>query len=102
MPQFAIIDAPSILGLRPTGVQHLPEALKAADLMKKLKAEYAGRILSLPYNPQRDKSTLLLNPDTIRAFSLQLAAKVISVLHKKQFPIVLGGDCSILIVIFWL
>jgi arginase len=97
MPQFAIIDAPSILGLRPTGVQYLPEALKAADLMKKLKAEYAGRVLSLPYNPQRDKSTLLLNPDTIKAFSLQLAEKVISVLHKKQFPIVIGGDCSILI-----
>ena len=97
MPQFAIIDAPSILGLRPTGVQHLPEALKAAGLMKKLKAEYAGKVLSLPYNPQRDKSTLLLNPDTIRAFSLQLAEKVISVLDKKQFPIVLGGDCSILI-----
>ena len=97
MLQFAIIDAPSILGLRPTGVQHAPEALKAAGLMKKLKAEYAGRVLSLPYNLQRDKSTLLLNPDTIRAFSLQLAGKVISVLHKKQFPIVLGGDCSILI-----
>src|SRR5215218_2031878 len=97
MPQFAIIDAPSILGLRPTGVQYLPEALKAAGLMKKLKAEYEGRVLSLPYNLQRDKSTLLLNPDTIRAFSLQLAEKVISVLHKKQFPIVLGGDCSILI-----
>jgi arginase len=97
MPQFAIIDAPSILGLQPIGVQHLPEALKAAGLMKKLKAEYAGRILSLPYNPRRDKPTLLLNPDTIRAFSLQLAEKVISVLHKKQFPIVLGGDCSILI-----
>jgi arginase len=97
MPQFAIIDAPSILGLRPTGVQYLPEALKEAGLMKKLKAKYAGSILSLPYNPLRDKSTLLLNPDTIRAFSLQLAEKVISVLHKKQFPIVLGGDCSILI-----
>lgn len=97
MPQFAIIDAPSILGLRPTGVQYLPEALKAAGLMKKLKAEYTGRILSLPYNPQRDKSTLLLNSDTIRVSSLQLAGKVISVLNKKQFPIVLGGDCSILI-----
>jgi arginase len=97
MPQFAIIDAPSILGLRPTGVQYVPEALKAAGLMKKLKAEYEGRVLSLPYNPQRDKYTTLLNPDTIRAFSLQLAEKVISVLHKKQFPIVLGGDCSILI-----
>src|ERR671920_44792 len=97
MPQFAIIDAPSILGLSPTGVQYLPAALKAAGLMKKLKAEYAGRVLSLPYNPQRDNSTLLLNPDTIKVFSLQLAEKVISVLHKKQFPIVLGGDCSILI-----
>jgi arginase len=97
LPQFAIIDAPSILGLRPTGVQYLPEALKVAGLMKKLKAEYEGRVLSLPYNPQRDKYTTLLNPDTIRAFSLQLAEKVISVLHKKQFPIVLGGDCSILI-----
>jgi arginase len=97
MSQFAIIDAPSILGLRPTGVQYLPEALKAAGLMKKLKAKYADRVLSLPYNPQRDKSTLLLNPDTIKAFSLQLAGKVISVLNKKQFPIVLGGDCSILI-----
>src|SRR5215208_3788105 len=97
MAQFAIIDAPSILGLRPTGVQYLPEALKAAGLTTKLKAKYAGKVLLLPYNSERDKSTLLLNPDTIRAFSLQLAGKVISVLHKKQFPIVLGGDCSILI-----
>jgi arginase len=31
--QFTIIDAPSILGLRPTGVEDLPEALKAAGLM---------------------------------------------------------------------
>ena len=97
MAQFAIVDAPSILGLRPTGVQYLPEALKAAGLTTKLKAKYAGKVLLLPYNSERDKSTLLLNPDTIRAFSLQLAGKVISVLHKKQFPIVLGGDCSILI-----
>lgn len=97
MPQFAIIDAPSILGLRPTGVEHLPEALRAAGLLTQLRGEYAGRISSLPYNPNRDKSTLLLNPDAIRAFSLQLAEKVIFVLNKKQFPVVLGGDCSILI-----
>jgi len=97
MPQFAIVDAPSILGLRPTGVEHLPEALRAAGLLTELSGEYAGRISSLPYNPNRDKSTLLLNPDAIREFSLQLAEKVIFVLNKKQFPVVLGGDCSILI-----
>jgi len=97
MPQFAIIDAPSILGLRPTGVEHLPEALRAAGLLTELSGEYAGRVSSLPCNPKRDKSTLLLNPDAIRVFSLQLAEKVIYVLNKKQFPVVLGGDCSILI-----
>jgi arginase len=97
LPQFTIINAPSILGLRPTGVEDLPEALKAAGLMSELSAEYGGRVSPLSYRSERDKSTLLLNPDAIRAFSLQLADAVAFVLHKKQFPLVLGGDCSILI-----
>ena len=41
MPRFTIIDAPSILGLRPTGVEDFPEALKRAGLYEKLGAEYA-------------------------------------------------------------
>ena len=97
MAQFTIIDAPSILGLRPTGVQYLPEALKAAGLMTELGAEYGGRVSPLDYSPERDKSTLLLNPYSIRTFSLQLADAVTLVLRKKRFPLVLGGDCSILI-----
>jgi arginase len=97
LPQFTIINAPSILGLRPTGVEDLPEALKAAGLMSELSAEYGGRVSPLSYSSERDKSTLLLNPDAIRALSLQLADAVAFVLHKKQFPLVLGGDCSILI-----
>jgi arginase len=95
--QFTIIDAPSILGLRPTGVQYLPEALKAAGLMTELGAEYGGQVSPLDYSPERDKSTLLLNPYSIRTFSLQLADAVTLVLSKKRFPLVLGGDCSILI-----
>jgi arginase len=97
LSQFTIIDAPSILGLRPTGVQDLPEALKAAGLMTGLRAEYGGLVSPLSYSSERDKSTLLLNPDSIRAFSLQLADTVTLVLDKKRFPLVLGGDCSILI-----
>lgn len=77
MPRYSIIDAPSILGLRPTGVESLPEALKAAGLLKRLNAKYAGRVQpSLSYNPKRDKITLLLNANTIRSFSLQLADTV--------------------------
>jgi arginase len=97
LSQFTIIDAPSILGLRPTGVQDLPEALKTAGLMTELRAEYGGLVSPLSYSSERDKSTLLLNPDSIRAFSLQLADTVTLVLDKKRFPLVLGGDCSILI-----
>jgi len=97
LPQFTIIDAPSNLGLRPTGVEDLPEALKAAGIMNELRAEYGGRVFPMSYNSERDKSTLLLNPDSIRAFSLKLADAVTSTLDKERFPLVLGGDCSILI-----
>jgi arginase len=100
MQRFAIIDAPSILGLRPTGVEYLPEAMKAAGLLKKLDAEYAGKITTtttLDYNSKRDEETLLLNPKAIRHYSKQLAKAVTNVLQRKRFPIVLGGDCSILI-----
>lgn len=94
MPRFAIIDAPSILGLKPTGVEHLPEALKAAGLQTGLNAEYAGRVEPLPYNPERDSKTLILNPDSLRSFSFRLAEAVADVLRQGKFPLVLGGDCS--------
>ena len=97
MAKFTIIDAPSILGLRPTGVELLPESLRAAGIGVGLNADYTGLVSSLPYNKERDKVTLLLNPDSIRTFSLQLAHIISSVLQREQFPIVLGGDCSILL-----
>ena len=54
MPHFSVIDAPSVLGLQETGVERLPEALKAAGLMARLNAEYAGRVDPPAYNPRRD------------------------------------------------
>jgi arginase len=97
-PQFTIIDSPSILGLRPTGVELLPDALKAAGLIEKLHADYAGIVSSpLPYNSDRDKVTLLKNPNSIKIFSIQLADMVSFVIRSRRYPIVLGGDCSILI-----
>src|SRR5919198_3933532 len=91
LKRFSVIDSPSILGLRPTGVERLPEALKAAGLISRLNAEYAGHVLPPLYNPQRDKETLLLNAESIREFSQRLADKVTRVLdnNNKQFPIVL-------------
>lgn len=98
MPGYTIIDAPSILGLRPTGVEYLPEALKGAGLVSKLNAGYAGRVEPpIPYEPYRDPKTLLKNAAAIKAFSLNLAELVCGEISKGNFPIMLGGDCSIII-----
>jgi arginase len=94
---FSVLDAPSILGLRPTGVEHLSDALRTAGLLDPLHATHAGRIPPPPYSPQRDPDTLLLNPAAIHDYSLRLAAAVGNVLADNKFPLVLGGDCSILI-----
>jgi arginase len=94
MPHFAVIDAPSVLGLRPTGVEHLPGALKAAGLLAALNADYAGQVEPPPYDPRRDPETLILNPEALRAYALRLAAAVADVLRQGRFPLVLGGDCS--------
>ena len=97
MRRFAVVDAPSILGLSPTGVETLPEALKKAGLIEGLQAQYAGQVDAPLYQAEPDKATLLRNPYSIREFSLRLAEKVADVLKRGQFPVVLGGDCSILI-----
>jgi arginase len=94
MSHFTVIDAPSILGLKPNGVERLPEALKTAGLLAELNAEYGGRVEPLPYNPRRDPETHILNPDALRVYALQLAATVAGVLQQRKFPLVLGGDCS--------
>jgi arginase len=96
--RYVIIDAPSILGLRNTGVQNLPEALKKAGLMDRLNATFAGRVQpSMHYDPTRDPITHLLNGTSVMLFSKDLSKMVNIEIEKKNFPIVLGGDCSILI-----
>ncbi|MDW0197738.1 MAG: arginase family protein [Nitrososphaeraceae archaeon] len=96
--EYSVIDAPSILGLRPTGVELLPKALRAAGLLERLNAQYCGIVApSSPYNHSRDEETKLLNAEVIKEYSLKLAETVKRRLHKNKFPIVIGGDCSILI-----
>jgi len=96
--RYIIIDAPSILGLRNTGVQNLPNALKRAGLMDRLNATFAGRVQpSMHYDLTRDPVTQLLNGTSIALFSKDLSKIVNIEVEKKNFPIVLGGDCSILI-----
>lgn len=97
MKRFVVLDTPSVLGLRPTGVERLPEAMKAAGLLRKLGAEYAGVVTPPQYSSARDEKTLVLNAKAICEYSNQLAQAVTEILRRNKFPLVLGGDCSIVI-----
>jgi arginase len=96
--RIALIEAPSILGLRPTGVETLPEALLQAGLIDRVPARHAGRVVpEAPYSSSRDPTTLTLNAAGIASFSRTLADAVGAVIDRGEFPVVLGGDCSILL-----
>lgn len=98
MSPYAVIEAPSILGLRPTGVETLSEALIRAGLVDRLHARHAGRVTpDSPYDFTRDPATSTLNAVGIASYSRTLADAVGGVMDRGEFPVVLGGDCSILL-----
>lgn len=95
-----IISAASILGLKPSGVEHLPESLLSNGLAQNIHSRQT--IITVPtlnahYKDERDPETNCLNAKTIKEFSLSLFKVVSETISKKHFPFVLGGDCSILI-----
>jgi arginase len=100
---IALLDAPSNLGLMPPnpgqepGVRRLPDALRACRLLEKLGVVDGGRILAPAYQPEIDPHTGVRNASAIASYSRALAAALEPILEQGDFPLVLGGDCSILL-----
>jgi arginase len=95
--QYAIIEAPSILGLKPTGVDRLPRRFLELGFAEKIGARHTARLIPPVYSPDRDPETLTLNAASIAAWTPELADVVEQVIDAGDFPIVLGGDCSIVL-----
>jgi arginase len=101
--RVAILDAPSNLGLKPPtpgkepGVRGMAGALRAHGVVKRLKAEDAGVVVPPAYSPAIDPTAKVRNATAIRDYSLQLAGRIEELLAQGKFPLVLGGDCSILL-----
>ena len=93
---LVLIDAPSNLGLRAPdegvapGVYKLAGALRDQGIVGRLGAEDGGVVTPPRYRPtQRERA--------IAWYSQLLADRVEGVLDRGAFPVVLGGDCSILL-----
>jgi arginase len=99
MPKYAILEAPSALGHVPEhlGVERAPAVLLEAGLADGLAARRAGRVEAAGYRAERDPATQIMNPRAISDYSALLADAVAAVLDRGEFPVVLGGDCSILL-----
>jgi arginase len=92
-----IVQAPSHLGLRAAGVEGLPAALLAARFAERIGARRGTRLAPPPFDPTIDAATGLLNPHGLVDHAPRLADAVGAVLDEGAFPIVLGGDCTILL-----
>jgi len=94
---YTIVPAPSRLGLHAAGVEDLPSALLDAGLATALDAPVADTVVPPAWRPEIDPRHGVLNGESIAAYAVALADVVADVLVRDRFPVVLGGDCSILL-----
>ncbi|MCQ6961349.1 arginase family protein [Mucilaginibacter aquariorum] len=102
MKNLIIIEAPSNLGLKQLrnvepGVRKLPAWLKARGLHDVLQPQKVIHVEPPPYSMHLDKESGVRNADAIVSYSKTLSEEIKTVLNAGQFPLVIGGDCSILI-----
>jgi arginase len=97
MPKYAVLEAPSSLGLSTSGVEQLPDRLLELGIAERLQARRAGRLDVPPKDVDRDPDTGTLNSSAITQWSPKLADAVEAVLDRGEFPVVLGGDCTIVL-----
>jgi arginase len=94
---LVIIEAPSSLGLVSDGVEALPRRLLDLGLAARIAARRSTRVPVLPKKNAIDPGTRVLNARELAAWTPRLADAVGDVIERGEFPVVLGGDCTIVL-----
>ena len=98
-----ILEFPSNLGLKETlagqepGVKKLPDFLRKHNFHSSLKPSGILRLDPPNYSMTLDEISGVRNSDQIAKYSKEQSQILEKVLSENKFPIVIGGDCSILI-----
>ncbi|WP_181175784.1 arginase family protein [Mesorhizobium sp. B2-7-2] len=101
--RIALIAAPSNLGLMPQpgerepGARKAPDVLQSLGISERLGAESSRTVSAPPYSPEVDATTGVRNAPALRRYSETLADAVGEELNAGRFPLVIGGDCSVLL-----
>ncbi len=98
-----LILAPCSLGLRPKadgsepGAWRAPAALVEAGLAARVGATETVALARPTYQRDAQPETRIRNGQTLRRFMLELGDKVGEAIAANRFPLVAGGDCSVLL-----
>jgi arginase len=101
--KLTVLDAPSNLGLRPPapdvvpGCYKAPWALRDTGLVDRLGARDAGAVVPPRYVATWQPGDGVRNGPAIAAYARKLADRVAGIRADGGFPVLLGGDCSILL-----
>ena len=100
MARLAVVDAPIDCSGRGRGEEHAPAALRAAGLVERLRARDAGEADARIRDPHRDPDTGVVGAVEVRRASVAIASRVRKVLEARECPLILGGDCTLLLGVF--
>ena len=99
----SIISFPSNLGLiepapgMEPGVKKLPARLKESGFFDLIDPQEVMELEPPPYSMHLDPVSNMRNTDAIASYAKKQAPILQDVISRKNFALVLGGDCSILI-----
>jgi arginase len=72
-------------------------ALRSLGIVERLSADDGGAVEAPGYSPDPEPTTGFRNGPAVARFTEQLAERIGALLSAGRFPLVLGGDCSIVL-----
>ncbi|NIJ52248.1 arginase family protein [Dyadobacter arcticus] len=75
----------------------MPYAVQRSGFLLQANDKVSVPVDVTDFSPQRATRHDVLNAERIAGYARQLAAALLPVLASGRFPVVLGGDCSILL-----
>lgn len=103
MKEFVLIEAPSNLGLKEPqpgvepGVKLFPSVMEEEGLASLGGIMNKIRVNAPAYSGEIDPESKVRNASKIIDYSRELADAINKYIQKKEIPVVIGGDCSVLI-----
>ena len=103
--EVVLIKAPSNLGLKKMkyadangpGVRRMPQVFDDFKFSERLGIERIITSVPPTYTGKFDKASGIRNVRELREYSIELSSIIEKEVRRQKFPIVVGGDCSILL-----